>query len=652
VKRTVRVRKNGKKAIDAASSMKLPMGYSQRRIRQQAVTRWTLPSVAAFTPNYIEMILQGALAGNHVQQWELFDVMLRNWPSLATCEQELVQGVTRRELVFDPHSQEDELATDSAIEREKLVTCAIRSMNPDPTRDDNTIRGTIKDIMDAWFRGISVLEIIWQTIDDKDQGQIMAPKATAWAHPCCYGFNENGVLGLTDEDQNAYSIYNTAYSPRKPILRPFPENKFLIAIHKAKSGSPLSGPLLAPLAWWWCAANFSSDWLLNLAQVFGLPFRWANYAASSPDQTVSAICDMLANMGSAGWAAFPEGTTLELKEASKAGGSSPQDSLLDRADGYARTLILGQTMTGQTIASGRGGQAFGTVEAQGKQDRIDDACAFVVEIINQQLIPAILMLNYGNTDEAPTCRFLQETEGSYQDAQRDQMLSGLGLPIPLSHLRHKYNIPEPTGDEEITTPPPKPVAPSDVNTGPKGTRPIGQTPNGNSPSEKPRQVEAKSATADLRLEALSLIEDDEIFARELRKLASELVTGYDPSEPRDPAGTSTGGQWTSEGGGGITEDHVLNEAKQLASEMKVKPSEIRVVDMPKKWGDYNPKSKILQISKDVLTLSDKQRRYVIMHELTHVNVPNHGILFKAYMSARMSDWEEVHKSLPHREEQM
>jgi hypothetical protein len=227
---------------------------------------------------------------------------------------------------------------------------------------------------------------------------------------------------------------------------------------------------------------------------------------------------MLANMGSAGWAAFPEGTTMELKEANKAGGNTPQGDLLDRADHYARALILGQTLTGQTIASGRGGQAFGTVEAQLKQDRLDAACAFVARVINRQLIPSILRRNYGETDDPPCCRFLQETEGTYQDAQRDQILCGLGLPIPLSHLRQKYNIPEPTGDEEVTKPPPKPVAPSSISPGPAGTRPIGESPKQPSPSEKPRQVEAK-------LEALSLIEDDEIFARELRKLASELVTG-------------------------------------------------------------------------------------------------------------------------------
>jgi phage gp29-like protein len=106
---------------------------------------------------------------------------------------------------------------------------------------------------------------------------------------------------------------------------------------------------------------------------FGLPFRWAQYAASAPDETINAICNMLQNMGSAGWAAFPEGTTLELKEASKGGDRTPQGDLLDRADQYVRMLILGQTMTGNTLASGRGGQSFGTVEAQQKSDRLDAA---------------------------------------------------------------------------------------------------------------------------------------------------------------------------------------------------------------------------------------------------------------------------------------
>src|SRR5438094_4390832 len=64
-----------------------------RILRPQAAYRWLMPSVAAITPTYIEMVLRGALAGNHVQQWELFDLMLDTWAELASCAAELTDGV-------------------------------------------------------------------------------------------------------------------------------------------------------------------------------------------------------------------------------------------------------------------------------------------------------------------------------------------------------------------------------------------------------------------------------------------------------------------------------------------------------------------------------------------------------------------------------
>jgi hypothetical protein len=232
---------------------------------------------------------------------------------------------------------------------------------------------------------------------------------------------------------------------------PFPDYKFLIAIHKAKPGTALGGPLLRPLAWWWCAANFSSDWLLNLAQVFGLPFRWATYDRNAPDATINAICEMLQNMGSNAWGAFPEGTTLEMVQPSSTSGSdhSPQGELLDRADRYCRNLILGQTMTGSHGTTGKGGgQAFGNVEKDVKEDRIDAAGKFVAGVINRQLITSILMLNYGDTDDAPQIKFLEDEVADLTEAQRDKTLADAGLVIGMDYLRKKYDIPAPAAGEE------------------------------------------------------------------------------------------------------------------------------------------------------------------------------------------------------------
>lgn len=513
-KRAIKVRKNGKHAVDAASTVSLPLATMRQVLRNQPMYQgWMMPGVAAYTPRMIESILRGALAGSHVQQWELFRLMLDTWPELAACKEELEYGVTRRELQYDPYSEEDEEPTPNAIDREKLVTEALRNMAPRTEADENGVEGTIKDLMDAWFRGISVLEVLWYTTDTVNQGLIVAPRATKFAHPTCYAWGDDCVLGLTEQPN--YGDMTAPFSPTKQVVRPFPDNKFLTAIHKAQSGNPIGGALLRPLAWWWCAANFSSDWLLNLAQIFGLPFRWASYDASAPAETVNAVCNMLQNMGSAAWAAFPEGTTLELKEASKSGDRTPQGDLLDRADAYVRLLVLGQTMTGSTLASGRGGQSFGTVEAQLKQDRLDAASFFVSNVFNRQLIPYILTLNYGDAMEAPRCRFLKETEGTYQDAQRDQILTTMGLDIPLSHLRHKYSIPEATNDEPVTEAPPKPTAPSSVSAGPKGTRPLGEPSVNGAPN--PKEMAA-------RLGRISAIEDDAIFARELEELANETYS--------------------------------------------------------------------------------------------------------------------------------
>ncbi len=451
--KTVALRTNGKHKIDAASTIRAPVGID-RILRPQARFNWLMPNVASITPQYIEMLLNGALAGNHVQRWELFDLMLRTWPELSACCQELTYGVLRKKLIYEPFHEEDEKPTPSALERMKVCSAALRRMSPEPISDGADLNGTIRDILDAWFRGCSVSEIIWDTVDDKAAGTIMAPSCSYWVYPVCYAFTSDNVIGMmppTISKGGTWPFSSTTNIPTNQAqVIPFPDNKFLVSVHKTKSGSPLSGPLLVPLCWWWCAANFSSDWLLNLAQVFGLPFRWTTYAAGAPQETINAICNMLQNMGSNAWAAFPEGTTMELIDSNKSGSDhSPQGELLDRADRYARNLILGQTMTGSHGTTGKGGgQAFGEVEADVKSDRIDAAGRFAEEIINNQLIKFVLMLNYGDAEEPPNIRFLEDEEAKLPEAQRDKVLVDAGLEIGVDFLRKKYGIPEPAEGED------------------------------------------------------------------------------------------------------------------------------------------------------------------------------------------------------------
>ena len=485
----------------AAPSAPLNDGISTalgRILRPQAAYRWMLPQLAAITPQYIEMVLRSALTGNHVQQWELFDLMLDTWPELAACAQELTEGVNCLKMVFEPFAEEDEEATPSAVERCKLASSALRRMQPDAAADENDLEGTVTDIIDGWFRGVTSLEVDWQTVTSAIHGTMLAPKSTFWVHPVCFAWDQNGRLGLRVDAQGQISPANlgggaTLGTP-STVVGAFPAHKFLVGIHKAKSGTALGGAVLRPLAWWWCAANFSADWLLNLAELFGIPFRWATYDPTASAETVNMICNMLQRMGAKGSAAFPAGTNIEFLEAGKGSDHSPQGELLDRADRYARLLILGQTQSGGK-GSSVGSQAFGDVESDVKRKRIEAAGRYACRVLNTQLIPSILTLNYGDADECPKVRLLEDAEGSLEEAQRDEILSRI-FPLSKSFNRKKYGQPEPQDEEDAAGG----AAEPEERPAPNAQRP---TPN----EEKPAQARD--------LADIAAIEDDALFAKTL-----------------------------------------------------------------------------------------------------------------------------------------
>lgn len=451
-----------------------------RILRPQAAYRWLLPTLAAITPQYVEMTLRGALAGNHVQAWELFDLMIDTDPEIASCISELVEGVLKKKLIIEPFHEEDEEATPEAVHRQKVVSAALRRMRPDPAADENDLKGTIRDLLFARYHGQAVLEVDWSAGFGSDAintldtsiGSVIAPRATFWVHPVCYAWSMDGRLGLRQElgvmratvkqisglarntpigSAIPGNVWNTtSYQPRPTGIDEFPEHKFLIGIGKSKAGTALSGSQLRVLAWWWVASNFCGDWLLNLAQLFGIPFRKAKYQSGTPEAIKQEIRDMLQNCGSAGYILTPEGADVDFMEAGTGAGASPQAYLFDFANQQKRKVLLGQTMTGSGVSGApQGSKAGMSVEHDVKQVRIDAAGSWACDTINQQLVRSIICVNFGDDRLLPTIRLLEEEEGDLSEAQRDSTLISAGLKVGANFMRKKYGIPAPAEGEEI-----------------------------------------------------------------------------------------------------------------------------------------------------------------------------------------------------------
>lgn len=77
------------------------------------------------------------------------------------------------------------------------------------------------------------------------------------------------------------------------------------------------------------------------------------------------------------------------------------------------------------------------------------------------------------------------------------------------------------------------------------------------------------------------------------------------------------------------------EVQAWAQRLGVTPREIRLRPMKRKWASCSSRGR-LTFDIDLLRQPAAFRREVIVHELLHLKVPNHGRLFKALLKAYLA----------------
>ena len=90
----------------------------------------------------------------------------------------------------------------------------------------------------------------------------------------------------------------------------------------------------------------------------------------------------------------------------------------------------------------------------------------------------------------------------------------------------------------------------------------------------------------------------------------------------------------------IDSDRLKHDVQWWASKIGVQPTRVQIQQMTKKWASCSPAGRIY-LSADLLLEDASFRDVVIVHELLHLQVPNHGKLFKSLMKAFLPQWEEI-----------
>ena len=83
---------------------------------------------------------------------------------------------------------------------------------------------------------------------------------------------------------------------------------------------------------------------------------------------------------------------------------------------------------------------------------------------------------------------------------------------------------------------------------------------------------------------------------------------------------------------------------EWAAKLDVKATAIYIRPMSRKWASCSTAG-TLSFNDELVSMPPELGDYVIVHELLHFSVPNHGKLWKSLMRAHLGDYEELERRL-------
>jgi predicted metal-dependent hydrolase len=86
-------------------------------------------------------------------------------------------------------------------------------------------------------------------------------------------------------------------------------------------------------------------------------------------------------------------------------------------------------------------------------------------------------------------------------------------------------------------------------------------------------------------------------------------------------------------------DRLRQRVEQWSRRLKVQPRVVRVQHMTRKWGSCSTGG-IISLAADLDDQDPGFQDFVIVHELLHLKVPNHGRVFRALMTLHAPKWRE------------
>lgn len=367
----------------------------------------------------------------------LFSAMYDLWDTLKKDTDTMASAVRALTFSVAPYADEGKEPSYRAQIYAKVVEAAIwqrKTLNPGEW--GHSFLEMVECMTHAMCRGVTVHEI--EIARTKD---LVYPAVYHPIPPQFYGWE-------TEEGKPDRLLMYPDGQQRGNKGKPFPAHKFIIALNTKGPDHPLFNNTYQALVGWFGAAMWGKTWYLQYCNRYGKPVTV--YTVPDELQAQKKRAELLANPSVTDIVKVGDQTKVEVMSA--AGGASiPQAELLKMAEAACHKLILGQTLTSDTSENG-GSLAQAKVHAGVQKTEEMKLGEWVCEILNAQLVPAIIAWNFGRVEgiELPEIRCaMPEAQMNMAKIEYYKALKELGVDVNKSKVYDDLGLPMP--DDSVAT---------------------------------------------------------------------------------------------------------------------------------------------------------------------------------------------------------
>ena len=180
---------------------------------------------------------------------------------------------------------------------------------------------------------------------------------------------------------------------------------------------------------------------------FGSPTVVARYRPGTTAEEQERLLEVIDSVRHDAGVTIPDSVEIELLEAQRGGSAQTYQDLADWCNDEISKIVLGQTLT---TSEGRrsGSQALGRVHEAVRNEYVESDARALMAVINDQLVRWLVDFNFG--PDVPAPRWTIDTskdEDLNEQAEVDQKLIGMGVPLSAEYFYRRYGRPAPSPRE-------------------------------------------------------------------------------------------------------------------------------------------------------------------------------------------------------------